>query len=79
MTLDDPEFAAHAGAFLTRERGTFYTLVAVVFAGFLLYMAPVPMLFLVTNAFVLGGALRFLLKRMRHKSGTESAEGHEAG
>jgi CDP-diacylglycerol--serine O-phosphatidyltransferase len=70
---------AHAGAILTRERGTFYNLVAVVFAGFLLYMAPVPVLFLAANAFVLGGFVRYLLKRMRRKPPVESAEGRKAG
>ncbi|MCA8979292.1 MAG: CDP-alcohol phosphatidyltransferase family protein [Planctomycetes bacterium] len=70
---------AHAGAFLTRERGTFYTLVGVVFAGFLLYTAPVPVLFLLTNAFVLGGAVRFVLKRVRRDVPVEPAERRKAG
>jgi CDP-diacylglycerol---serine O-phosphatidyltransferase len=70
---------SHAGAILTRERGTFYTLVGIVFAGFLLYMAPVPMMFLAANAFVLGGVVRYLLKRVRSKSETEPAERRKAG
>jgi len=67
----------HMGAILTRERGTFYTLVGIVFAGFLLYMAPVPVMFTAANGFVLVGLVRYALRRLRRKD--ELAERDKAG
>jgi CDP-diacylglycerol---serine O-phosphatidyltransferase len=55
----------HAIEFLTRERRSFFTLVGVVFALFAFYLAPVPMLFVVFNGFVLHGLLRTMRPRRR--------------
>lgn len=64
----------HFGAFLTRDRSTFYTLVAVVFCAFLLYLAPVPVLFLAANSFVLGGLVRYGLSRVRGRGASVDRE-----
>jgi len=53
----------HAAAWLARDRSTFVTLVAVVFVGFGLYLAPVPFTFVAFNGFVLWGAGKALLAR----------------
>lgn len=55
----------HAAAWLARDRSTFLTLVAVVFVGFGLYLAPVPFTFLAFNGFVLWGATKAGLRRAR--------------
>lgn len=52
---------AHVVSLLTRERGTFLTLVAVVLVALVLFLAPVLVLFLAFNAFVLLG----LMSRLR--------------
>ena len=53
---------AHFVALLTRK-GSFFLLVYLVFGAFLFFAAPVPMLFLAFNGFVLLGVLRRLLRR----------------
>jgi CDP-diacylglycerol---serine O-phosphatidyltransferase len=55
----------HAVEFLTRERRSFFTFVAIVFGLFLFYLAPVPALFVLFNGFVAHGVVRMLLPRMR--------------
>jgi phosphatidylserine synthase len=52
----------HVASALTR-RGPFLTLVYLVFAGFLLWVAPIPILFLAFNGFVLFGLVRILFRR----------------
>jgi CDP-diacylglycerol--serine O-phosphatidyltransferase len=52
----------HAASALTR-RGTFFTLVYLVFGSFLFFAAPIPMLFLAFNGFVLFGVVRALVRR----------------
>jgi CDP-diacylglycerol--serine O-phosphatidyltransferase len=61
---------AHFGRLLTRDRSTFLTLVALVFGSFAFYLAPVPMLFLAFNGFVLAGPLgrvrSWVVQQARH-------------
>lgn len=52
----------HAVAVLTRK-GSFFTLVYLVFGAFLLFAAPIPVLFLAAHGFVLSGVLRRLWSR----------------
>lgn len=59
----------HAVAYVTRERRSFFTLVGVLFAAFLFYLAPVPMLFVAFNGFVLHGVLRVFRPRRRRPHG----------
>jgi CDP-diacylglycerol--serine O-phosphatidyltransferase len=54
----------HAVSILTRKR-SFFMLVYLVFAAFLLYTAPVPMLFVVFNGFVLAGVARSMFQRRK--------------
>ena len=54
----------HMVAVLTR-RGTFFTLVYMVFGAFLFFAAPIPMLFTFFNLFVLLGVARYVLKERR--------------
>lgn len=58
----------HLTSFLTRDRSTFFTLVALVFGATALYLAPVPFVFLGINAFVLHGVGRHFARRWRHRS-----------
>jgi CDP-diacylglycerol--serine O-phosphatidyltransferase len=53
----------HMVSFLTINRSTFFSLVWVVFGVFMLYLAPVPFLFLLFNGFALFGVLVPLLVR----------------
>lgn len=55
----------HPVSFLLRGRTQFFTLVGIVFGGFLLYLAPVPFLFLLFNGFAFGGALLPVLRNRR--------------
>ena len=55
----------HAVEFMTRERRSFFTLVGLLFGAFLFYLAPVPMLFVLFNGFVLHGLLRLVWFRFR--------------
>lgn len=50
----------HAVSALTRK-GSFFTLVYLVFGAFLLFAAPIPVLFLAAQGFVLSGVVRRLL------------------
>jgi len=54
----------HAVSLLTRKR-SFFMLVYLVFAAFLFFAAPVPMLFVAFNAFVLAGVLRAFFGRRK--------------
>lgn len=54
----------HAVSMLTRKR-SFFMLVWLVFAAFLLFAAPIPMLFLAFNGFVVLGFVRWLMRRAR--------------
>jgi len=54
----------HMVAVLTR-RGTFFTLVYMVFGAFLFFAAPIPMLFLTAHTFVISGVVRSLARRRR--------------
>jgi len=65
---------AHAASFLARDRSNFLTLVAVVFVGFGLYLAPVPLLFVSFNAFVLIGLLQRVRKFMRRDETPDQAD-----
>jgi CDP-diacylglycerol--serine O-phosphatidyltransferase len=58
----------HMMSALFREGREFFTLVALVFALFLFYLAPVPALFLSFGSFVLYGPLRALLARGRARA-----------
>lgn len=55
----------HPVSFLLRGRTQFFTLVGIVFACLLLYLAPVPFLFLLFNGFAFGGALLPVLRARR--------------
>jgi CDP-diacylglycerol--serine O-phosphatidyltransferase len=55
----------HPVSFLVKGRMQFFTLVGVVFGCFLLYMAPVPILFLFFNGFVVVGLARGLFRSRR--------------
>ncbi len=52
----------HAVSALTRK-GSFFTLVYFVFGAFLMFAAPVPVLFLAAQGFVLSGILRPMLRK----------------
>ncbi len=54
----------HAVSFLTR-RGSFFLLVNLVFAAFLLFAAPIPVLFLVFQGFALLGLVLALFRKSR--------------
>jgi len=73
---------------LTR-RGSFFALVYVVFGAFLFFAAPIPILFLAFNGFVLHGVIRRVFRRKRPpregpphdgqlgmRQGAETAEAH---
>lgn len=51
----------HAVSMLTKK-GSFFTLVYLVFGAFLLFSAPIPVLFLAAHAFVWSGVVRRLLR-----------------
>ena len=53
----------HIVSSFARDRSQFVTLVTIVFGLFLLYLAPVPALFLTFNAFWIFGLLRSLVRR----------------
>lgn len=55
----------HFFSALTGDRSQFVTLVGVVFALFLFFLAPVPALFLTFNGFVLFGLVKYLVARTR--------------
>jgi CDP-diacylglycerol--serine O-phosphatidyltransferase len=55
---------AHAVSVLTR-RGTFFTLVYMVFGGFLFFAAPIPILFIVFHTYVISGVVRTLIARRK--------------
>ena len=57
----------HVASALTR-RGPFLTLVYLVFSSFLLWLAPIPILFFVFNGFVLLGLVRALLRRRQPRT-----------
>ncbi len=60
----------HATAFLGRARSHFFTLVWLVFAVFLFFLAPVPILFLFFNGFVVLGLAAPLVVAVRERSAT---------
>jgi CDP-diacylglycerol--serine O-phosphatidyltransferase len=55
----------HVASWLTRDRSTFLSLVALVFAAFGLYLAPAPMAFVGFNAFLLYGLVRWCIEALR--------------
>ncbi len=55
----------HAVSYLTSGRGSFFSLVGVVFALILFYLAPVPLLFALFLSFTLSGFLAPVLARAR--------------
>ena len=59
----------HPVSFLLGGRSQFFTLVAVVFGLFLLFLAPVPFLFLLFNGFAVVGLVFPLVRRARSSSG----------
>ncbi|MCZ6596150.1 MAG: CDP-alcohol phosphatidyltransferase family protein [Planctomycetota bacterium] len=61
---------SHAIRFLTRARTHFFTLVWFVFAVFLFFLAPVPILFMVFNGFVFYGVVAPLVARQRERWAT---------
>ena len=67
----------HVASFLTHDRSTFFTLVAVVFVGFGLYLATVPFLFVASNAFAVLGFSHWAWRywRKRRRAGSAGAEG----
>ncbi|MEM7308854.1 MAG: CDP-alcohol phosphatidyltransferase family protein [Planctomycetota bacterium] len=56
---------AHGARFLMRAKSHFFTLVWLVFAVFLLFLAPVPIVFVLFNGFVLFGLFAPLLEALR--------------
>jgi len=54
-------------SFMTR-RGSFYAFVTMVFGAFAFFAAPVPMLFLAFNGFVLLGLFRHFGRRRRARA-----------
>jgi CDP-diacylglycerol--serine O-phosphatidyltransferase len=62
----------HFVSVLAGDRSQFVTLVGVVFALFLFFLAPVPALFLSFNGFVLFGLVQYVVQRAR------AARAHEA-
>ncbi len=67
----------HMASWITRDRSTFLTLVAVVFVAIGLYLAPAPMVFLAFNGFLLHGVARRLAEALRGARTRESkAEGN---
>lgn len=60
----------HPVSFLAQGRSQFFTLVAVVFGVFLLFLAPVPFLFLLFNGFAVIGLLLPFLKKGRRAAGS---------
>jgi CDP-diacylglycerol--serine O-phosphatidyltransferase len=58
----------HPAGNLTNERSNFFALVTIVFVALGLYLAPVPLLYVAFNGFVLYGVVRWLwgLARARH-------------
>lgn len=56
---------AHLTSWLSRERNTMAVLVGIVMAFVLFYLAPVPVLFLVFNGFMVVGLARGVLRRAR--------------
>jgi len=63
----------HGTRFLMHARSNFFTLVWLVFAVFLLFLAPVPVLFLFFNGFAVLGVLGPLLMR-RRENGERGAQ-----
>ncbi len=57
----------HMASALTR-RGPFLALVSLVFSAFLVWLAPIPILFIVFNGFVLFGLLRALVVRRKPRA-----------
>ncbi|HVS09287.1 MAG TPA: CDP-alcohol phosphatidyltransferase family protein [Planctomycetota bacterium] len=55
---------AHFTSMLTRK-GSFFALVYVVFGAFLFFAAPIPMLFIAFNGFVIFGVVRWLVRGRR--------------
>lgn len=72
----------HAVAVLTRK-GSFFTLVYLVFGAFLLFAAPIPVLFIAAHGFVASGLVRRLWTRRAsalpadHDEGRSSSAGGE--
>ena len=64
----------HVASRITKERSHFFTLVRVAAAAILFYLAPVPVLFLVFNGFVLYGLFGTLVSRTK-LAGNEAPEG----
>ena len=62
----------HGANLITDRSSPFSALVVVVFCGFLLYLAPVPVMFVVFNGFAVFGLVRHLMDRAR-KRGSEAA------
>ena len=62
---------SHGANLITDRSSPFSALVVVLFVCFLLYLAPVPVLFIVFNGFVLVGAVRWLVER-RASSASEA-------
>jgi phosphatidylserine synthase len=63
---------AHVFAALTSGRNTFITLVWIVFAGFLLLLAPKPVLFLAFVGYVAWGAVQSLPVFARRRAEQEA-------
>lgn len=61
---------AHGASFLMNARSHFFTLVWLVFAVFLLFLAPVPVLFVVFNGFAILGLVGPYLREARARSKT---------
>ncbi|MDP6538172.1 MAG: phosphatidylcholine/phosphatidylserine synthase [Planctomycetota bacterium] len=57
----------HAASHVTTERSHFFALVTLVFVGLGLYLAPVPLLFVTFNGFVLYGVVRWLWSLARDR------------
>jgi len=60
----------HGARFLTRARSHFFTLIWLIFALFLLFLAPVPILFLTFNGFALIGVAGPLVLAARERQAT---------
>lgn len=69
----------HLANLVSLERLSFFQLVAIVFAALLLYLAPVPVLFLTFNGFVLSGLVGALRRRSRARTAAAEGGGADGG
>ena len=67
----------HLMSFVTRRK-SFHSFVGMVFIAFLFFAAPIPMLFVAFNGFVILGVVRFVVKQRRLRARRTSEAGSRA-